>query len=206
MKWEVKLIEQNRPRTPLRPVGVVVHSTANPGASADDHYRYWSSGIRHSSVHIVVDWDGAIDLIPWRPGEAEVAWHAGPTANKRFIGIEICEHKDYRKQMDSILNAAKVVQTILSTYNWKQKNVIAHGHVSLLTDETDHSDPFPAFDRVNLSWSRFLGLIRPVAVEVHGTTVQGWLDGGLTVAPVRPVAEALGATVIWTEEKVIVRK
>ncbi len=80
----------NRPGTPLSPQGVTVHRTGDPGATARNIRNYFDT-IRpgnESSAHYVVDGTGEIiRCIP----ETEVAWHAGPAANQRDIGIETCE-------------------------------------------------------------------------------------------------------------------
>ena len=80
----------NRPGTPLAPQGVTVHRTGTPGATARNVRNYFDT-IRpgnESSAHYVVDPTGEIiRCIP----EDEVAWHAGPAANGRDIGIETCE-------------------------------------------------------------------------------------------------------------------
>lgn len=80
----------NRPGTPLHPLGVTVHRTGDPGASARAVRDYFDTPRpgNPSSAHYVVDASG--DIIRCIP-EGEVAWHAGAAANSRDIGIETCE-------------------------------------------------------------------------------------------------------------------
>lgn len=80
----------NRPGTLLKPTEVVCHRTGNtnPRADALAHYRYFSGGYRASSAHYFVDSRRILRTIP----ENEVAWHAGPVANAKAIGVELCEN------------------------------------------------------------------------------------------------------------------
>ncbi len=80
----------NRPGEPLQPQGVTVHRTGDPGATARNVRDFFDTPRpgAESSAHYIVDPSGeVIRCIP----ESEVAWHAGPTANHRDIGIETCE-------------------------------------------------------------------------------------------------------------------
>ena len=51
MNYSVKLIKFNRPGTKLKPKGVVVHETGNPGGTAQNHFDYWNAKNRGSSAH-----------------------------------------------------------------------------------------------------------------------------------------------------------
>lgn len=80
----------NRPGSPLKAQGITVHRTGDPKSDAR-RVRDWFDRIRpgaESSAHYIVDTIGQIiRCIP----EDEIAWHAGPAANGRDIGIETCE-------------------------------------------------------------------------------------------------------------------
>lgn len=82
-------VGMNRPGKPLKAEGLIIHSTDTPGASAENEAHCYSTGNRDASAHYFVDWDSIVRTIP----ESEVAWHAGPKANGRFLSIEMCEPK-----------------------------------------------------------------------------------------------------------------
>ena len=104
----------NRPGEPLQPTGVTVHRTADPGATARNVRDFFDT-IRpgaESSCHYVVDPSGeVIRCIP----ESEVAWHAGPVANHRDIGIETCEPLTGAAYRSTVALVAEIHRR----YGWK---------------------------------------------------------------------------------------
>jgi hypothetical protein len=78
-------ITNNRSGLPLNPTGQVVHSTADPGATAQDIRNYFNNHEAEASTHAVIDWNSIVEMIP----ENEIAWHAGPTANSKFLSFEM---------------------------------------------------------------------------------------------------------------------
>jgi N-acetylmuramoyl-L-alanine amidase len=72
-KKHIRINDNSRPAYKLlRLQAVVVHYTANPGADADDHFRYFDETIvgteRYAGAHIFVDRDKALELIPLDEG------------------------------------------------------------------------------------------------------------------------------------------
>lgn len=219
VRWEERLLpvgeKGNRPGTPLQPIGLVIHTTANPGASAENHYKYWSSGYRASSAHIVVDWELALTLVPWQPGRAEVAWHAGAQANTRFLGMEICESNDPAQAQRAIDNAAEVAAQVLRAWGWGTERLIAHAQVAWWLGGTDHQDPLPYLARWNRTWADFVAAVdralrgaapapqpakrQPVAIlDAAGRRLaEGWLEDGSTVVRLRDLAGGMGLIVDW---------
>lgn len=86
------------------PAFFVAHDTGNPGAGADNHYRYFNGLVgREASAHTFIDDKKILEIIPTGtasdPGEK--AWHVrynvmtdnerfGYDANDTAIGIELC--------------------------------------------------------------------------------------------------------------------
>lgn len=147
-----KLILNNRSYKPLQPQGIVVHSTGNLNASAMNHYNYFNSAYRGASAHYFIDDQMILRLIP----ENEVAWHAGETANYRFLSVELCEFDDNR--FDIVWQKAIwFVADVCKRYGWNTNdNVWSHRGISQMWRETDHQDPIPYFQRHGKTWEEFL--------------------------------------------------
>ena len=64
---------------------LVIHETANPGASARNHVNYWRGNDTYA-VHHVMELDGSIvyNTVP----ENRLCWHVG-NGNGYTIGIEL---------------------------------------------------------------------------------------------------------------------
>ena len=153
VQFEQQLIKYNRPGTKLTPIGLIVHSTANPGATAQGNHDYFNSGDRGASAHGFSDWLGkAIQCIPFN----EQAWHAYSYANGHFIGWEICEATnaaDFAKGLDL---AAYVAATICLQFQFDPtKDMHSHQWVSQ-NYEGDHQDPIPYFTKWGYTWDRFV--------------------------------------------------
>jgi len=131
------LITMNRPRTPLTPQGVVVHSTDNIGATAKGHINWLNNGYRGGSAHYFADWQDIYRAVP----EAEQAWHAGPTANSRYLSIEMCETITLAEFTEVWLRTIWLLSDMCRRYGWSANNIISHAEISRLYKETDHTDP-----------------------------------------------------------------
>lgn len=94
-KINQKFIKYNRSGDQLKAVGAVLHETATHGATAENEYAYFNSGDRKASTHFFVDWSNIIQTIPIN----EKAWHAGSTANSKYIGIELCHPRQHNPQL-----------------------------------------------------------------------------------------------------------
>lgn len=147
-----KFISKNRPYTPLVIRGGVIHETANPDDTAEMEYQYFNTGDRQASAHAFIDDTSIIQTIPFD----EVAWHAGRTANRQFVGIEMC-HTSNPIKFQNIWDSAILLFTHIFTkvvnppiYTVTKNNLMSHAEVSEMWKETDHMDPvdyFKQFDR-----------------------------------------------------------
>ncbi|OWR33028.1 N-acetylmuramoyl-L-alanine amidase [Saccharibacillus sp. O23] len=86
------------------PVFFVAHDTGNPGADAENHYRYFNTLTgRSASAHTFIDDRRILEIIPTGtgPDAAEKAWHVlynvttdnerfGYNANDAALGVELC--------------------------------------------------------------------------------------------------------------------
>ncbi len=74
------------------PMGITIHSTAEPGMRAQVWYELWNKPAREQNgrdvcVHAFVDDETAVQYLPWN----HRGWHAGGRDNNDHIGIELCE-------------------------------------------------------------------------------------------------------------------
>jgi N-acetylmuramoyl-L-alanine amidase CwlA len=149
----------NRPGTPFVPSGIVLHSTDTPGATAAQIRNAFDSHPKdQASAHACVDWIRAVTMIPWQPGKAEIAWHAGPTANHRFLGIEWCETGDPALFAQCYANYVAAVRAILDLHHWPadDAHVWSHERISSTFRETTHVDPTPYLTKHGKTWEQLM--------------------------------------------------
>lgn len=147
----------NRPGTPLAARGVAIHETATPGATADAEARYFSSGIRGASAHYFVDYAAIVQLIP----EDEVAWHAGRTANARYIAIELC-HFDQPELFQQIWQRGVwLCADICRRRGFNpDADVVSHAWISATWHETSHTDPVAYFSAHGKTFQDFVNDVK----------------------------------------------
>lgn len=81
----------------ITPKGIMVHSTATPGAMANQLRASWDSAQATAAVHAIIDDGNTLMTLPW----SARGWHAGTgtsgkTANDTHIAIEVCEPEQCR--------------------------------------------------------------------------------------------------------------
>lgn len=151
VKKEVKLLSKNRSHELLVPIGIVLHETATPGATAQNEFLYFNGGDRGASAHGFVDWNGYIQTIPYD----EVAWHAGYTANHKYIGIEMC-HATNKADFDKVWdNTVEIVVGLINKCGFSINELTTHNEVSLRWRETDHTDPIGYFKKFGKTFEDF---------------------------------------------------
>lgn len=109
---------RNRPGYPMKPKGVLFHTTNNwkDGAGDEMHGEYMRNTERVVSWHVTVDKDSSTQHIPYN----ENAWHAGDGTNgqynRNWIGVEIaCEAVELGEPLDDATyrNAVEVVAKVM---------------------------------------------------------------------------------------------
>jgi len=172
VKYDWLPVGLNRPGTPLQAVGLAVHETATPGATDENESRYFHNADRQASAHCFVDWDSVTWLIP----ENEVAWHAGATANHRFISMEIC-HATTPGQFAAVWdNACAVARDICTRHGWGPDRMWSHARISRVFGETDHTDPEGYFKEFGKTMDDF------IRDTFNGSSINGGDDGMLIMA------------------------
>lgn len=125
-----------------KPEGVVVHETADNNASAENEYTFFNNNwwTYSTYVHAVADDKEFINM----HSTDYAVWGAGPTANAKFIQIELCRVHSGDAFARSIANDAYYVASKLIEYNLPDKpgeTVMSHHQTSLTWHETTHVDP-----------------------------------------------------------------
>lgn len=165
MTKKTMILKRNRSNELLVPVGIVLHETATPGATAENEYKFFNSGDRNASAHGFVDWDGFIQTVPYD----EVAWHAGYTANHKYIGIEMC-HAVSKADFEKVWNnTITVFAELMKKYGFSVSDITTHNEVSLRWHETDHTDPTGYFKKFGKTFDDFKN------------DLQKHINGGLTM-------------------------
>lgn len=75
------------------PKGLVVHSTASPGADADAIFANFNRANRGASIHGAIDNNKFIQMMPFFQKAGHVGSGKNGSFNKTHIGIELCEPK-----------------------------------------------------------------------------------------------------------------
>lgn len=125
-----------------KPEGVVVHETADSRASAEDEYSFFNNNwwTYSTYVHALADNKEIINM----HSTDYAVWGAGPTANAKFIQIELCRAHTGDEFARSIANDAYYVASKLIQYNLPDTpgvTVLSHHQTSLKWHETTHVDP-----------------------------------------------------------------
>ncbi|MBE5106487.1 N-acetylmuramoyl-L-alanine amidase [Bacillus thuringiensis] len=132
--------------------GVVAHSTATPEAPAINIRNYEARTWRNAFVHYAVDWDETIQIADTK----YKAYGAGPSANTRFVHVELCETADYTKFKRSYEKYVKLLAKILKDNKLSvEKGLWTHYDVTKYLGGTDHEDPFDYLRSHGVSETQF---------------------------------------------------
>ncbi|MQN00839.1 MAG: N-acetylmuramoyl-L-alanine amidase [Lachnospiraceae bacterium] len=132
---EVDLLTPNkysRPQIKLKKIkGIVVHYTANPGATAMDNRNYFeglkTSHRTHASSHFVIGLDGEIiQCVPTK----EIAY-ASNNRNYDTLSIECCHAaKDGRFEPKTYASLIRLCAYLCHRFNLKETDIIRHYDVT----------------------------------------------------------------------------
>lgn len=162
----------------LSPQYLVIHETANPGASAWNHVLLWSRDDTYA-VHDVMELDGSkvYDTVP----QNRLCWHVG-NGNWCTIGIELAHATnaaDFAKQWTE---AVKWAGDTLRARGWDTSRLLSHYEAARIWGGSDHTDPIGYFRKYGKTWSDFKrdvaaymgsGYIAPIApTDGNGGTYQ----------------------------------
>lgn len=136
----------------ISPSYLVIHETADPGATADQLMAYWRNNPNAYVVHYTMDLDG--DIVYHAMADNRKAWHVG-NGNSYTVGIELCHatnQSDFDKQWNE---AVKWAGDYLHKRGWSVNQMISHNEARLKWGGTDHTDPNSYFESYGKSWAQF---------------------------------------------------
>lgn len=130
---------------------LVIHETANPGASAYNHTSLWSRDDTYA-VHHVMELDGSTvyNAVP----EDRLCWHVG-NGNGYTIGIELAhatDAADFAKQWGE---AVKWTGDELRAHGWDTSRLLSHYEAARRWGGSDHTDPNGYFRAYGKTWLEF---------------------------------------------------
>ena len=159
-------INNNRSHQSLSPTGIVIHDTCDEGGTAQNNRDYFNRVYVASSAHYFVDWTKVIQTVP----NTEVAWHAGSTANHRYLSIEMCNPRSGNQaQFNTVYkNTVELAAQLCKQYGWSANNIVSHSYISSTYKQTDHEDPIAFLRQYGKSWS---GLISDIQKAINGQTI-----------------------------------
>ena len=142
------------------PEGIVVHETSEAGVSAptfaDRFNDNWPQ--LKTYVHAFVDNQYILNI----HSTDYAVWGAGPTANARYIQVELCRVGTYDEFARSLSNDAFYIASKLIQYNLPDvagQTVLSHKQVSNTWHETKHQDPDYYFSTWGYDMDQFNQLI-----------------------------------------------
>lgn len=156
---------------------LVIHETANPGASAWNHVLYWRGNDTYA-VHHVMELDGS--TVYNTVAENRLCWHVG-NGNYATIGIELAHAtnaSDFAKQWNE---AVKWAGDELRAHGWDTSRLLSHYEAAQRWGGGDHTDPNGYFRTYGKTWAEFKqavaaylgsGYVAPIApTDGNGGTV-----------------------------------
>lgn len=146
------------------PSYLCIHSTANPGASAYNHWQLYSRGYEYA-VQYVGDWTGAIYHCM---KDDRKAWAVG-NGNPYCVNLEICEGTNFDMFRKTWEMGVQFAAWYLKRLGWGIDRLISHDEARLKWGGTDHTDPNPYFKKYGRTWEQFK---QEVIQVMNG---EGWL-------------------------------
>lgn len=181
----------------LNPQYLVIHETANPGASAWNHVQLWSRDDTYA-VNYVMELDGSTvyHTVP----DNRLCWQVG-NGNGYVYGIELAHATnaaDFAKQWNE---AVKWAGDQLRSRGWDTSRLLSHYDCTQRWGGSDHTDPIGYFRSYGKSWNEFKqavadylgsGYVAPIApTDASGGTAAG----GTYSSPASSFPKSSGACV-----------
>ena len=141
----------------IDPSYLVIHETADPGATAKQLMTYWRNNPNAYVVHYTMDLDG--DVVYHAMADNRKAWHVG-NGNSRTVGIELCHATNKADFNAQWTEAVKWAGDYLNAKGWGIDRLLCHNDCRLKWGGTDHTDPIGYFESYGKSWSQFKAAVQ----------------------------------------------
>ena len=156
------LIDKNYTKgVKITPRFIVIHYTANPSASAYNHYLYFSRQNVGASAHYFVDKKEIVQILK----DDWYGWHVGANSykhpecrNSNSIGIEMCIEKDWSLSEIVVEKTIQLTRMLMKKYNIPIQNIVRH------YDVTGKNCPAP-FVSEPKRWEDFLARLVDIDVQ-----------------------------------------
>lgn len=137
----------------FKPRGIMVHSTAAPGAMAAGWYDRWNNNNREVGVHAFVDDTSIWQYLPWDT----VAWHSAGKANWSHIAFEMCEDKGWTAGYFAKVyaNAVALCVYLCQKYGLTEKDVLCHSEGYKKGIANNHADVMHWFPKFGVTMDDF---------------------------------------------------
>lgn len=167
----------------ITPSGIMVHSTATPGAMAENLYSYWNQSHNAGEtdvqvcVHAILDDSGILQCLPWD----HRGWHCGGAANNTHISFEICEPTGF-KYVNNVMtgydsaaqepyfrtvwkNAVELCMYLCKLYGLTEQDIICHSEGYTRGIASNHADVMHWFPKHNESMDTFRAAVKAALTE-----------------------------------------
>ena len=136
------------------PEYLIIHETANPGATALNHVNYWASGNQHGEAHYVTDWTG---IVYHTTPDDRATWNVGGNANSWTVGIELC-HATNQTDFEKVWRTGvEFAAWYLTGHGWGIDRMMSHDQANhTWATFSDHTDPIGYFEEFGKSWDQFV--------------------------------------------------
>jgi N-acetylmuramoyl-L-alanine amidase len=145
----------------ITPRFIVIHYTANPAASAYNHFLYFGRQDVGASAHYFVDKKEIIQILE----DDWYGWHCGAKTykhpecrNSNSIGIEMCIEKDWTLTEIVVDKTIELTKMLMKKYNIPVSNILRH------YDVTGKNCPAP-FVQNPERWQNFLARLVDTDVQ-----------------------------------------
>jgi N-acetylmuramoyl-L-alanine amidase len=136
--------------------GVVAHATAVYAPAVNcvkSSKNNWKK--QQAFVHFFVDWTGIIQTADTN----YKAWGAGPTANARYVHVELCQTKDHVQFQESYKRYVWLLAYLLFQKRLGVKNnvtLLSHFYISHTFRESTHTDPIAYLEEHGVTWDELV--------------------------------------------------
>lgn len=172
------------------PKGIMVHSTATPGASVNTFIKLWNKSNITTCVHAFIDDTGIYQTLPWNFRAGHCGSGINGSGNNSYISFEICEpsgfkyiggatmvNYDIEKNKNYFNNvyqkAVELCVYLCEKYNLTTENIICHSEGHSMGIASNHADVMHWFPKHNKNMDIFREDVR-ILLDNKKEKVSNW--------------------------------